>query len=119
MSARLQRTFASALVLTALAAPAVADETDRIKLSKLGKAATALVEHKPHYGSAFCIHSSGLFVTNEHVVRSAGENGTVNLVLDPGMKSERVLRGKVVRTDTDLDLALVRTTNVKRLPTLQ
>src|SRR6516165_4019689 len=47
----------------------------RTQLAKLGKAATALVEVKAGpaqglhqgYGSAFCIHPSGLFVTNEHV----------------------------------------------------
>jgi hypothetical protein len=106
------------LTLLLATATAAADESARVKLSRQGKAATALVEIKPGYGSAFCVHSSGLFITNEHVVRSAGENGTVTLVLDPGLKTQRVLRGKVVRTDKDVDLALVRVQGQKDLPTL-
>jgi hypothetical protein len=105
-----------AVVLTA--SVAFGDESPRVKLSRLGKAATALVEIKPGYGSAFCVHSSGLFVTNEHVVRAAGDNGAVTLVLDPGLKSQRVLKGTVVRADRDADLALVRVPGEKNLPTL-
>jgi hypothetical protein len=100
-------------------APAIrADEPQRVKVARLGKAATALVEVKPDYGSAFCVHPSGLFVTNEHVVRSAGESGTVTLVLDPGLKTQRVLRGKVVRADADVDLALIRADGAKDLRAL-
>ena len=41
-------------------------------LLPLGKAATALVEvNRSSYGSAFCIHPSGLFITNNHVVEGA------------------------------------------------
>lgn len=118
MIARLSGSFVSAFVFAAFLAPLDAGEAGRIKLSKLGKAATALLEIKPQYGSAFCIHPSGLFVTNEHVVRSVGEKGTVNLVLDPGLKTQRVLRGKVVRTDKDVDLAIVRVADAKDLPAL-
>jgi S1-C subfamily serine protease len=95
-----------------------AEDPPRVKLSKQGKAATALLEIKPGYGSAFCVHPSGMFVTNEHVVRSAGESGAVTVVLDPGLKTQRILRGKVVRADKDVDLALVRVEGQKDLPTL-
>ncbi len=42
-----------------------------------GKKATALVEVKTAEGgatgSAFCVDKSGLFITNSHVVRGAGQ----------------------------------------------
>ena len=68
-------------------------------------------------GTAFCIHSSGLFVTNEHVVRIA-EKVDVVLVLDPSLETQRILKAKVVRVDKDLDLALLRVDGAKDLPTL-
>jgi hypothetical protein len=97
---------------------AQADGPSRVELSKLGKAATALIEVKPATGSGFCVHPSGLFVTNEHVVRSAGDNGAVTVVLDAALKTQRVMRGKVIRTDRDVDLALVRVDGQKDFPVL-
>jgi S1-C subfamily serine protease len=93
------------------------DPLPRTKLAKLGKAATALVEVKPAYGSGFCVHPSGLFVTNEHVVRTAGGN-PVSLILNAGSKTQKVLKAKVVRQDKDLDLALLRVEGETTLPTL-
>ena len=94
------------------------DKPTKVEIGKRGKAATAFVEvPKRGAGTAFCIHPSGLFVTNEHVVRGA-ENDTVTLVLDPSLDTQRVLKGKVVRTDKDRDLALVRVDGVKDLPSL-
>ena len=74
-------------------------------IAKRAKAATVLVEAKPIYGSGFCVHQSGLFVTNEHVVRRTPE--TITLVLNAGLKN-RNLKAKVVRRDAALDLALLR-----------
>src|SRR5262245_54003539 len=81
----------------------------RAEVARRGKAATALVEvprgrDKVH-GSAFCVHPSGLFITNEHVVRGAAE---VSLVLDPALKTQKVVKAKPVRTDAVRDLALLR-----------
>src|SRR5262245_29081449 len=87
---------------------AAGEPLPRGQLVKQGKAATALVEMKPRYGSAFCVHPSGLFVTNEHVVRPFGIPAPVTLVLDAGMKTQKVLRATVVRRDPALDLALLR-----------
>ncbi len=58
----------------------------RVDIARIGKAATALVEVKaPHgFGSAFCIHPSGLFLTNAHVTK-----GDVTLILNPSLKTER------------------------------
>ncbi len=107
---------ASLLCLTlALAAPA--EEVARGKIAKAGKAATAMVVGKLRgvQGSAFCIHPSGVFLTNEHVIR---EEGAVTLVLNPGGKAARVFSVKVLRSDATLDLALLRVEGEKDLPTL-
>ena len=66
-------------------------------------------------GSAFCIHGSGWFVTNEHVVR---KQGAVVLTLNPGLHSEMRYAAQVVRTDKRLDLALLRARNARYLPVL-
>jgi S1-C subfamily serine protease len=88
----------------------------RVEVGKLGKAATALVEVKARrsYGSAFCVHPSGLFLTNEHVI----QGGEVTLVLNPGLKGEKAFRARVVRADKDLDLALLRADGARNLPAL-
>jgi S1-C subfamily serine protease len=105
-----------ALALAALPA-AAADKPTRVEIGKKAKAATAYVEHAHGTGTAFCVHPSGLFVTNEHVVRTA-DNGSVTLVLNPSLEGQRVLKAKVVRTDKAVDLALLRVDGVKDLPAL-
>jgi hypothetical protein len=82
------------------------DALSREAIAKRAKAATALVEVKPVYGSGFCIHSSGLFVTNEHVVRQGAE--AVTVVLNAGLKTQKVLKAKVIRRDKALDLTLLK-----------
>jgi len=78
-----------------------------------GKRATAFVQvvtsQGPSSGSGFCIDRSGLFITNAHVVdRAADGKGQVRLVVDIGRKSQRRLQGKVVKTDSAFDLALLQ-----------
>jgi S1-C subfamily serine protease len=107
----------------------------RTQIAKLGKTATALVEVqagsargvRQGYGSAFCIHRSGLFVTNEHVVnpsapgivpREGSGRDEVTLILGPGEKNQKSFTAKIVRTDKQLDLALLRITGADNLPTL-
>lgn len=84
-----------------------ADELSRAEIAKLGKAATAYVENKTKKssGTAFCIHLSGLFLTNQHVI---ADGSTINLVIDAGQKTQKVLAAKVIRSDKELDLALLR-----------
>jgi hypothetical protein len=106
----------------------------RTQLARLGKAATALVEVKAGpgqglrqgYGSAFCVHRSGLFVTDEHVVcppgpvpgQQPGARGEVTLVLNPGEKAQKSYAARVIRTDRQLDLALLRVDGANDLPAL-
>ena len=104
----------------ALALPAAcrADKPTKVEIAKRGKAATVFVEVPGRgTGTAFCVHPSGLFVTNEHVVRGA-ERAEITLVLNPAVESQKVLKAKVVRVDKESDLALLRVDGVKDLPSL-
>jgi S1-C subfamily serine protease len=79
---------------------------------ELGKKATALVEVRVEggigYGSAFCIDKSGIFVTNAHVVQDAVQDGSVKLVLKPSEPKQRIVRAKVLRSNDELDLAVLK-----------
>jgi hypothetical protein len=116
MIASVRCSWALVVLLVALGPCLAADKPlARVEISKIGKASTALVEMKARwsYGSAFCIHPSGLFLTNEHVAQ-----GEVTLVLNPGLKTEKACRAQVVRSDKELDLALLRVEGLKDLPAL-
>ncbi|HLV79243.1 MAG TPA: trypsin-like peptidase domain-containing protein, partial [Chthonomonadaceae bacterium] len=86
-----------------------------------GKMATALVEvgDGKAYGSAFCIHASGLFVTNAHVVDAAGEGAACSLVLHPGEKGQQKVPARVVRIHKEADLALLQIESKAPLSTLE
>ncbi len=110
----MSRPFALALLL-ALASAGPPDAMAQLKpeVIERGKKATALVEvalaDGGATGSAFCVDRSGLFVTNAHVIDGAVEaKGGVRLVLEIGMKSQRSLRAKIVKSDDHLDLALLK-----------
>jgi S1-C subfamily serine protease/ubiquitin-protein ligase len=87
----------------------------RAQLAKRAKAATALVDVKGRggSGSAFCIHPSGLFVSTAHAVQ-----GEFTLVLSPGQKAEKSYPARVLRTDNDQDLALLRVDGARDLHAL-
>ncbi len=107
-----------ALLVIAMPASTQEEKLTKVEIGKRGKAATAFVAVPGRgSGTAFCVHPTGLFITNEHVVRG-GENGEIILVLDPSLESQRVLKAKVVRIDKDLDLALLRVDGAKELPSL-
>lgn len=95
-------------------------ELSKAEVAKLGKAATVFVEVKTSTGSSsgsgFCVHSSGLFITNEHVIQDAKQ---VRLVLNAGSKNSLTLPAKVIRSDRKLDLALLQVLGQKDLPTLE
>jgi hypothetical protein len=109
-------TLAALLCLTGLLS-AADDPLPREAIAKRAKASTALVEAKPNYGSAFCVHPSGLFITNEHVVRQGG--GTVTLVLNAGLKSQRLLKAQVLRRDSAADLALLKVDGDEKVEPLE
>ena len=89
----------------------------RVQIGRIGKAATALVEvkaaHGQGYGSAFCIHPSGWFLTNAHVAE-----GQITLVLNPSLPAEKAYPARVVRSDAKVDLALLRAEGARDLAAL-
>ncbi|HEX8913433.1 MAG TPA: serine protease, partial [Humisphaera sp.] len=100
-----------------LARPPAARAADPQALVEAGRRATVYVVVEAGgvrgSGTGFCVDSSGLFVTNDHVVTLKGKapkGGPVNVtvVAAPGTKAERKLPATVVRTDPRLDLALLR-----------
>jgi hypothetical protein len=106
------------IALVLLATEIQAAELSRAEIGKLGKAATAFVVlPDKSTGTGFCVHASGLFVTNEHVIHGH-ESAEIKVVLDSSLKTERVLTAKVVRVDADEDLALLQVETDKELPTL-
>ncbi len=119
----------SALYLLVLAcllfpcAQAVSADGDlpREKLAEMGKRATAMVEvarfHGRAYGTAFCISPAGIFVTNAHVMEGALQS-ECTLVLNPALKTQRKLKGKLLRLDKPHDLAILRVEGASDLPAL-
>ncbi len=130
----------SLLVMLTMVAkcPAADGDLSRGQLAKLGLASTALVETKGNGmmgpfapqggGSAFCIHTSGLFLTNEHVVHPPSQFPgqqhaalrEVTLILHPGDKrKEKSYPARVIRTDPQLDLALLLIEGAQNLSALK
>ncbi len=97
------------------------DDLPRPKVAEMGKAATAMVEvsrfHGKACGSAFCISPAGIFVTNAHVMEGAMQS-ECTLVLNPALKTERKLKGKLLRLDKPHDLAILRVEGESKLPAL-
>jgi hypothetical protein len=105
-----------AILLLVVAVTSFGDVQSQADIAKLGKAATVLLEANDNaQGSAFCIHSAGFFITNQHVVR---QQSVVPLIMNPGQKTEKTLQARVIRTDADLDLALLQVSGEKKLPAL-
>jgi S1-C subfamily serine protease len=119
------RLLASALIWLL---PATLAPFDDAAIIQSGKRATALVlnETLQGSGSAFCIHPSGVFVTNAHVVRGIAANGTVKIFLNCGEKDEREHTARILRTGTlegnsgnDLALLQVENAGATKFPSLE
>jgi hypothetical protein len=76
-------------------------------------------EGQTRYGTAFCVDTSGLFVTSADVVRAGMESGAVNLVLNPGGKGPQRARARVVRWNDVLGLGVLRIDPVRPLTALE
>jgi hypothetical protein len=118
MKSTIRRLVTLAALFTVVTRCGAADEPlTRVQIGRMGKAATALVEVKAARGqgsgSAFCIHKDGWFLTNAHVAQ-----GELTLVLNPSLRTEKSYSARVVRSDPELDLALLRVEGVKDLPAL-
>jgi S1-C subfamily serine protease len=99
--------MATSFVVVCLTSPARADKPTKVEIAQKGKAATAFLEiaGRP-WQTAFCVHSSGLFVTTEKGIRGANES-TIKLVVDSGLKNQRVCKVSVIRVSTESNLALL------------
>lgn len=83
------------------------------------KKATALVDlGSLGSGSAFCVDTTGVFLTNNHVIDSRGIGGTVTLVLNPSEKNERLLVARVASVSEEHDLAVLLVPDAKDLTAL-
>jgi S1-C subfamily serine protease len=90
----------------------------RGEIAKRGREATAFLEVGPgRSATAFCVHPSGLFVTNDHVVQNQSGGG-IKIVVNSGTLEQKVYSAKVVRRDNEADLALLRAERAEALPAL-
>ena len=71
------------------------------------KKATALVVVQRGTGSGFCIHESGIFITNQHVVKKYKIGDTVEIVLDSSTEEEKRFEATIERTNEEDDLAVL------------
>jgi S1-C subfamily serine protease len=81
-----------------------------------GASAIVLDQKQAAIGTAFCIDKNGYFITNAHVVSDLG--GECSLVIAPGEAGERVLKGKVLKASSTVDLAIVAVDGAKDLVAL-
>lgn len=111
------KTLAWLLVFSISSSTTVAQQKEIVEK---GKAATALVDlaELNQSGTAWCVDSSGVFVTNHHVIADVAEGGDVPLVLDSSTKNQRVVTARVERIDQENDLAILRTVNPGNFPAL-
>jgi Trypsin-like peptidase domain len=99
--------FTIFLASVPLASVRAADNPTREEIAKRAKAATVLVDVKPYgFGTGFCVHPSGLFVTNEHVALANAQS--IHLVLNSGLKAQKVMKATAIRRDKARDLALLK-----------
>ena len=107
---RYQSFALASLLVAAFAADGFAQHAPDV--IERGKTATALVELSNAAGwtgTAFCVDKSGLFLTNARVVSKAlDDSGTIHLVIDAGLETQRSPRARVLRYDDALDLALLQ-----------
>jgi len=58
-------------------------------------------------GTTFCIDPAGWFITCKHVTDEASD-GKMKLILNAGEKNQKIFEAKVIRSDKDKDLALLK-----------
>lgn len=86
-----------------------------------GKAASVLVDNRAlkGVGTGFCVHPSGLFITNSHVVEGVSIGKTLQLVLNSSLENQKTIDARLVRVDATNDLALLEATEPGEYPTLK
>lgn len=86
-----------------------------------GKAASVLVDNQSAkgIGSGFCIHPSGLFVTNNHVVEGLSLGDTLRLVRNSNSEDQQEFDAKLIRIDKKNDLAILEATTPDKFTALK
>ncbi|MGA2256356.1 MAG: serine protease [Thermoguttaceae bacterium] len=111
-----------AILTAAVSTAEVSSAELSVECIRRAKKATCLFEIPvaTHRGfcTAFCTDRRGIFVTNGQFAKMAGA-GAVNLVVEPGSKSERVLSARVLRVDDAMDLALLKADRPQGLESLE
>ena len=105
--------FVVGLLLSCKGKKSPADVTDLVKQ------ATVFVRSGDAAGSSFVVRDEGdeqYLLTNQHVVASVPEGGTVEVTYFPGAAHEWSGKATVVVTDSLRDLALLRTTPPAKRP---
>ncbi len=101
--------------------PKVNASDDGLPFVKTCKAATGLVNRREYgSGSAFCISTDGYFLTNRHVVEGLNPGETVDVIMNAGEKTEKILKAKVMHLSEEerVDLAILKTDPSKELTAL-
>lgn len=60
------------------------------------------------YATAFCVHPSGVVITNHHVVEKLSIGETINLIANAGQETQESFEAKLLRTDEKDDLAVLK-----------
>ena len=111
--------FLPILLLTAQYA--FGDDAELKAVVENGKKATVLVAvgGSTATGSAFCVHSSGLFLTAYDVVFGADKMGEISLSLNVGERDARSVKAQVVLKDEAAGLVLIKSTEPVDLPAVK
>lgn len=104
-----------AVSLSCVAALSAADVKPEIV--RKAKLATALVVQPRGFATAFCIDPAGYYLTDQHAVAQAADDG-VELVLGAGEADEEKVSAQVVRRDEQHDLALLKISTNRELTAL-
>jgi hypothetical protein len=118
---KLTRLVASVCVLLSPAFVRLALGQDAMKNVHAAIAATALVvlPDEKGFASAFCIDSSGYFITNYHVVKDLAAGQHLTLVINAGEQNEKSVSASAVRVDQEDDLAVVKADGMLAFSSLQ
>jgi hypothetical protein len=103
--------------LTVLVGATRGQAPNRVELAKTAKASVVLLEIRPNwFATAFCVHVSGMFVTQATPLKNL-QAGTEPTVILPGSGKEPLrLKAKILRTDNDVDAALLQTEKPTKVP---
>jgi serine protease Do len=121
------RRLLTGLVCLTFATACLGDDTIPLKTLTDLKSATVFIKaeagREAWSGSGFLMKvegTTGYVVTNNHVASASGKSPlkpVLTLVFWSGTRQEQAVRAQVLGTDPDRDLALLKCTGVKDLPT--